>query len=320
MTANPSSHTPGRRAVADGLRRRLRAQIVTLYGGPVDLRLNRNRRVYFSVRVDSGHPPRLSLHELFTEAPDHIIADIVAMMRGRGDSEAEARVSDYVAHHDSRMRGPESRHSLSLRPKGDHHDLERIASDVITRYFDPGLEARITWGRRGASRKRRRRSIQFASYDHSADLIRVHPLLDAPDTPEFYLNYLIYHEILHKTLAEPEPDAGGRRRVHHPEFRRLERRHEFYRQAIAWEQAFFKRLNTPSRTGRKQPGPKKLSRWPSWLTPGKARASHPKPEAPPSGGADPPTATQLSLFEDALGDNTLSNSASQAEKTEERND
>ena len=82
--------------------------------------------------------------------------------------------------------------------------------------------------------------MQFAAYDRSLDLIRVNPALDAPDTPAFYLDYLIYHELLHRQLGD-QRTATGSRRSHHALFRQRERLHPDYARAIAWEREFLAR-------------------------------------------------------------------------------
>jgi predicted metal-dependent hydrolase len=55
--------------------------------------------------------------------------------------------------------------------------------------------------------------------------------LDRPDIPEFLIEYVLYHEMLH--LKHQPRIVNGRRMYHTPAFRAEERRFERFEQAIA---------------------------------------------------------------------------------------
>ena len=65
-------------------------------------------------------------------------------------------------------------------------------------------------------------------------IIRIHPRLDAPFVPTWFLEYVIYHEMLHARVPD-EFTAEGRRLVHTEEFNRREREFLHYRRARRWE-------------------------------------------------------------------------------------
>ena len=65
-------------------------------------------------------------------------------------------------------------------------------------------------------------------------MIRIHPLLDAPFVPTWFLEYVVYHEMLHAVVPE-EIDEHGRRRVHTREFYRRERKFHCYYRARRWK-------------------------------------------------------------------------------------
>ena len=258
MTSPISHRSSGERAVAEQLRRALQKRIEAIFGKPVSLRLNANRLTYFSVRFPKGDAPRLSLHRCFAEASDEVLGAVVGMMQTK-DKRSERICRRYVAEYDKAAGAqPRPIPRVRLRARGRWHDLRRLADAVNHRYFAGALRIRITWGKRADSIPRRR-SIQFGTYDRALDLLRIHPLLDSPDTPEFYLDYLIYHELLHKALGEGRSERTGRRQVHHGEFRRRERAHEHYRKAVEWERQFFHRLSSrrPSRRPTPVPAPEK---------------------------------------------------------------
>ena len=66
-------------------------------------------------------------------------------------------------------------------------------------------------------------------------IIRIHPLLDREFVPRWYLEYVVYHEMLHAFVPD-KYDAEGRRIIHHAGFLKRERKFRHYHSAIAWEQ------------------------------------------------------------------------------------
>jgi len=70
-------------------------------------------------------------------------------------------------------------------------------------------------------------------------------LLDNPRVPRYYIEYLIYHELLH--LVVPPVTRGGRRCFHHPAFRRLERQFPQYREAREFQERILPSLARAAR-------------------------------------------------------------------------
>jgi hypothetical protein len=59
-------------------------------------------------------------------------------------------------------------------------------------------------------------------------------LLDQQFVPLWFLQYVLYHEMLHSVV--PDEVSRGRRRVHTEEFNRRERQFPRYRRARHWEE------------------------------------------------------------------------------------
>ena len=74
----------------------------------------------------------------------------------------------------------------------------------------------------------------FGTIQEEDRIIRIHPLLDAPFVPTWFLEYVIYHEMLHAIVPE-EIDETGRRRIHTSEFYRREQKFHCYQRARRWE-------------------------------------------------------------------------------------
>lgn len=108
---------------------------------------------------------------------------------------------------------------------GAYHDLAAAFDRVNAAYFAARLtRPRLLWGRTFTMRK-------FGHYDHVHDTVMVSGSLDAADVPQAAVDFLVYHELLHR-----EQGIGwrnGRRAVHTGEFHRAERRFRQYDQAKA---------------------------------------------------------------------------------------
>jgi hypothetical protein len=132
----------------------------------------------------------------------------------------------------SRPTLPMQRH-FNLQHEGKCFDLRRIFERVKERHFPGKLRGyRVVWGRR--RRERPREYFVFGSIQEEDRVIRIHPLLDQPWVPRWFLEYVLYHEMLHSVVPD-ETDAAGRRRVHTEEFYRREKAFPRYRRARKWE-------------------------------------------------------------------------------------
>lgn len=123
---------------------------------------------------------------------------------------------------------------------GEYFDLRAIFDRLNTRYFRDALQGyTITWGRR--RRLPPKEYFVFGSIQEEDRLIRIHPLLDASWVPEWFLEYVVYHEMLHSQVPD-EILPDGRRRVHTEAFARREKQFAHYRKARRWEDANLNRF------------------------------------------------------------------------------
>lgn len=110
--------------------------------------------------------------------------------------------------------------------RGEVYDLEKIFSKLNRRYFDSQLEKSvITWSRR------KTRSI-LGHHDRVHDTITISKTLDSTEVPEWFVEYILYHEMLH--IKHPARLINGRRYYHTAAFRLDERRFTRYDDAQAW--------------------------------------------------------------------------------------
>ena len=109
---------------------------------------------------------------------------------------------------------------LNLRDEGRHFDLRTIFNRLNERHFRGRLRGyNVTWGRR--RKHRPKEYFVFGSIQEEDRVIRINPLLDQPFVPLWFLQYVLYHEMLHSVVPDGT-GPGGKRRVHTEEFNRRE--------------------------------------------------------------------------------------------------
>lgn len=107
-------------------------------------------------------------------------------------------------------------------PQHTHHYLDSLAAEIHRSYFLKYPPLPVRWGNQIT--RKRRRSIRLGSYNHHTAEIRIHPLLNAPHIPAFFIQSIIHHEYLHHVL-------GG---SHNRRFHAHERQFRYYREAQEW--------------------------------------------------------------------------------------
>lgn len=129
---------------------------------------------------------------------------------------------------------------LPLGHEGRFFDLKAIFRKVNDRYFRGKLRGyTIVWGRK--RRQPPREYFVFGSIQEEDCVIRIHPLLDQRFVPAWFLEYVVYHEMLHAFVPDKH-HPSGRRTVHTEDFREREKKFRFYRRARLWEEENLARL------------------------------------------------------------------------------
>jgi hypothetical protein len=123
---------------------------------------------------------------------------------------------------------------LPFGHEGRYFDLQEVFKKLNAKYFRYRLKNyTITWGRR--RKQPPREYFVFGTIQEEDRIIRIHPLLDQRWVPRWFLEYVVYHEMLHSVVPD-EYDEKGRRLVHHENFLKKERKFHFYRRAKKWEE------------------------------------------------------------------------------------
>ncbi|HEY4393946.1 MAG TPA: hypothetical protein VGP64_07790 [Polyangia bacterium] len=210
-------------------------------GKTLELRLTNNHYSMIAVRRKSdGY--RLRLHQMFVGAEPRVVRALARYVV-HNDRRASTLLGEYIEQHQHIIRQQTRRpRNLTVRTAGRHHDLQAIFDRLNVQWFGGVLEARITWGP-VASQRQRRRSIKMGSFAVEDRVIRIHPALDQACVPDYFVSWIVFHEMLHgKHEIKRE---NGRRRFHTPEFLAEERQFPEFERACAWEKANLDRLLRP---------------------------------------------------------------------------
>ncbi len=207
----------------------LASRLATDLGLAVRLAVTDNRSTMVSFRR-APSSLRLRLHHMFLDAPEPVLRAL-ADYAGRGNRHAGMVIDDFIRVRQPLIRRTRDANSSALEPRGRVYDLQVLFDKLNEAYFQGGIQAAIGWGR--VAGRRRRKSIRLGVYDHQTREIRIHPALDRPEVPKFFVEFIVFHEMLHQLF--PSGNGPGRR-VHHPRaFRDRERAYPLYNAAIAWE-------------------------------------------------------------------------------------
>jgi len=197
----------------------LRTLLFRHAGKPVHITITRNRVSMVSVKFDFLGRPRLRVNQVFLHAPEAVIASLGHYLQTRSRV-AWKQVSDFVA-----SRNPETSpvRPVIVQTKGRVFDLAMIRDRINLLYFNDSLDCRIGWAKAGQQRRNARtRTIRYGTYNKALNLIRINPILDNSRVPAEFMDYIVFHELLH--AAVPSERGRGHWRHHHGSYRIQERR------------------------------------------------------------------------------------------------
>ena len=192
----------------------------------------------FISTLKSRYEIKISLHSLFLKAPKEII-DAISSHCFRRDKDALKVIRNYASNYFKSVDYSDRLDVSKLVSKGNCYDLKQIFDVQNQIYFHNELKAlNITYFQK--PKYRRYRHFTFGSYDKNLKLIRINKLLDNSKFPFYFINYIVYHEILHH-IYPVILDKNGRRKVHTKEFKTQEKKFPYYREAIEFEKKFLKK-------------------------------------------------------------------------------
>jgi len=190
--------------------------------------------LHHTIRARSGRI-FVRLSDLFQAAPPEVIRALafllVARLLSRKVPVAHDRVYRSYAFRPEVLRAAD----LARRQRGRKiissaqgriYDLEKIFTRLNRRYFAGQIPRPVlTWSQRKA------RSI-LGHHDAAHDTITISKALDSREVPEWFIEYIVFHEMLH--IKHRARIINGRRYYHTRAFRSEEQTFKHYRQSQDW--------------------------------------------------------------------------------------
>ncbi len=196
-------------------------------GRPLSLFITDNATSMVSIR-DKGKTVIMRLHRMFLDAGDDVITEIAQFLKHRKG--ATPLLRKFLRQNRHRIRRPSPR-KTTMRTEGKYHNLDTIFHSLNSEYFDGRVSSSITWGAGNTRYVARKRTL--GSYSRHVNTIRIHPVLDRKGVPRYFMEFVVYHEMLHADMDANEKD--GKRSVHPREFREREKLFRQFTKAMAWE-------------------------------------------------------------------------------------
>ena len=174
----------------------------------------------------------LRLHHMFLEAPEPILKSLAGYISGRSKG-VKKRLRAFVKENEGKIKKqtkPKSPRKVKITTQGKYADLRDSFQRLNRDFFGGCSTCKITWGNR--REKRRQNSVRLGSYSPETEIIRINRILDRRSVPDYVLDDVVYHEMLHHHLGTKR--RNGRTSYHHEAFRKMEKRFPHSDRAQLW--------------------------------------------------------------------------------------
>jgi len=190
-----------------------------------------------TIRERDGRP-HIRLSDHLDGAPDAVLEGVVGILLARylrlpdhrADPAAVRAYHEYVEQEALRRRTAARKGSVGRKhidPIGQHRSL---LESYLRVSLDMGVALpqvpKLSWSKTESGHR-------FGHWDPDHNVVVISQILDDPDVPEFVLDYVLWHELLH-ILHPVRLGSGTKRIVHGAAFRRDERRFRRWREGEEW--------------------------------------------------------------------------------------
>jgi hypothetical protein len=179
----------------------------------------------YQIRRNSSHM-QITVQESFTTAPDKVLIALLESALGKPVQTTRLLVQEFTFSSGYRT-AREKLEYLGIPQggfaSGSVHDLRESFSRVNRSFFNGEISRpHLTWNNRLTVRK-------FGHYQWDTDTVMVSRTLDQHQVPEYVVDFVMYHELLHKKLGARL--VNSRRMAHTRKFRQLEAQYPRYQEA-----------------------------------------------------------------------------------------
>jgi len=175
----------------------------------------------------------IRLHNMFKNAPEHVLDAVLKIYTRftRKSTRTACRkvVRNFIAQNQHKIVCKPKTRRILPDPVGKVFNLRKIYNNLNSEYFSSRLNIDITW----SHRPNKRLMGTWKDTGLEKNLVRINRLLDTKKVPPYYINYLVYHEMLHEVFKQRI--VNGRTQRHPREFRKLERNFPLYKKACEWQ-------------------------------------------------------------------------------------
>lgn len=189
------------------------------------LKTTKNSRIILQIENKPDGEKIIKVHSCFIDATSDIIDTIVRVVLGKKNKHDKNKLVEYAKSAMLHQLG----HNVRIDCDGNYYNLKRIFDLLNERYFKNKVSCSITYGKH--FHKKRSRSIIFGNYDTGKNLIRINRALDSPAIPEFFVRYIIFHEMLHAYLHLSNRTCSK----HSKEFKKIEASYPEFQMAEKWK-------------------------------------------------------------------------------------
>ncbi|MCH9633164.1 MAG: hypothetical protein S4CHLAM6_15160 [Chlamydiae bacterium] len=201
----------------------------------VDLTINDNRSTMISILERKRKYARISIHRMFLNSTNEVVIALAELVKNKKSKEHSQTIRHFIDESSTDYEYREKLDKKKLDALGNFFDLNELYQKVNKQYFQSELDLSITWF--GNKNRRPKSQICFGLYQQPLKLVKINRILDQKNTPTYFIEYIIYHEMLHH-IYRPETSASGYRRIHTQKFREKEKEFLDYNQAKDWENQF----------------------------------------------------------------------------------
>jgi hypothetical protein len=193
------------------------------------LKINDNRSTMLSVRWEPDYT-QVSLHRIFLNAPQNVM-DALACYIHKKDKAVAPTVRAFIEDNWKNLDYSSQVDTKKLYTQGHVYNLKDIYNALNQEYFDGRLNLFITWF--GKKNSQNKSQITFGLYYDPLKLIKINRLLDNRSFPDYVVSFIVYHEMLHH-VSPSYYDEKGHHKIHSKEFKALEKRFQYFKQAQKW--------------------------------------------------------------------------------------
>lgn len=204
-----------------------------LLGNKLDLKINDNRSTMLSVKWEPDRT-KVSLHRMFLEAPRNVMDELTCYLR-RKEEVIPKSVRHYIEENLKKLDYSHTIDKTNLLTQGTCFNLKMLYDKVNQEYFNNAIDLMITWFGKRKPKSGQRSKLTLGLYHDQLKLIKINRFLDEQTIPEYLVNFVIYHEMLHY-VCPSYIDNKGIHRIHSKEFKQLEEKFKQFDKVQQWIQ------------------------------------------------------------------------------------